>query len=160
MRVLFVKLATLILMLSLTCLAHDPWFTTSGWTGPYSGGGTDNSHPENLCKDYQNFVCVVGGVHTFGIGLGKWPVQIQHSGGDNYSQATNTASTLGWVVAIGVVGKLWTLSVQPGTHNSRTCSIMDVPSGSGWGNVTYGSSSQRRYYQVIMRGNLHGYPCQ
>lgn len=75
-----------VVALVLVCVGLTPAFAHSwyplGWSGPWSGGGTTSDHPENLCRNFSAYACVVAGAQTFGVPLKDW-VDVWNSGGLN-----------------------------------------------------------------------------
>lgn len=150
-------LVLLLCGLNALSMAHNPSFLPSGWSGPTSGGGTSSSHPENLCKNFTTYACMVGGINSFGYGLGNWPVYVTNSAGESFSYSTNNGGTKGWIVVIGVTGRGWSYSAPPGSHDGKVCQIMTPSAASGLANTAYGTS--RYYYQATINGSFGGTLC-
>jgi len=138
-------------------LSAHCWYPL-GWSGPWSGGGTTSDHPENLCKNYAAYACIVSGTESFGIPLEKWPIYVTNSAGLATTYWTNNTRTPGWIVVIGVTGLSWGFTPLGGTHNHVTCQMFTPGQAGGLASVTWGSS--RYYYQATFAGSFGGGPCQ
>lgn len=138
-------------------LAHNPLFTPQGWSGPYSGGGTTSDHPENLCQNFTQHVCIVAATHTHGIALKKWPIDVSNSAGLFARYLTNDTVTPGWIVVIGAKNLSWTFRPAPGTHNNVTCQMFSPDQAGGIASVEWGSA--RFYYQAVFNGSFGGSTC-
>lgn len=155
----YVSVVALISLLAVVpALAHDPYFSTLGWSGPYAGGGTTTGHPEQLCNSYPGLVCMVAAAHSFGVGLGDWPIYVTSSGGFSALYRTNTANTRGWIVVLGTSGHSWGFMAYPGSYGGRVCDMFTPAGTSGIPLLNWGTS--RYYYQAIMNGSFAGGVCQ
>ena len=153
----FLVVSLVLVFVSAPASAH--WWYPLGWSGPYAGGGTTSDHPENLCKNYAAYACIVSGTETFGIPLEKWPIQVWNSAGLDTTYYTNDTRTPGWIVVIGVTGLTWGFRPIPGA-NERTriyCQMFSPGQAGGVASVSWGSS--RYYYQATFAGSFGGGPC-
>ena len=130
--------------------AHNGNFLPLGWSGAHANGHTGNHHPEDLCKNFTQYTCMIAGVHNGGIGLGDWPVRVRNSFGSDWLYTTNTANTRGWIVVIGAIGSWNSFEALPGSNNGVICQFFGPGIVVGTPAVAYGS--QRYYYQSITAG--------
>jgi hypothetical protein len=128
-----------------------------GWSGPWSGGGITEDHPESLCNNFAAHACIVAGTQTFGIPLMKWRVDVWNSGGLNTHYFTNNTKTPGWIVVIGATGLHWSIQPMAGTYEGIICQMFQPGSAGGFASVNWGSS--RFYYQAVFNGSFGGSLC-
>lgn len=143
------------------CVAAAPAFAHSwsplGWAGPYPGGGTTIYHPENLCKDFTGYVCIVSGTQTFGIPLEEWRIHVSNSGGLSTDYYTDDRDNPGWIVVIGVTGLSWNFTPIPGSYGGIVCQMFTPGQAVGLASQSYGGS--RYYYQAVFNGSFGGGLC-
>ncbi len=129
-------------------------FSPQGSSGPYPNGHMGKNYAEDLCRNFTSHVCMIAGVHTGFMGLGKWPITVQNSLGLNVEYTTNTANTRGWIVVIGGVGISHSFTATPGAWaygiNRVRCQFFGPGTVVIRPTVAYGS--QRYYYKAVTAG--------
>ncbi len=140
-------------------MAHSVTFTPYGWSGAWAGGGVGSGHPEDLCKNFASYVCMVAAAHTFGVGLGAYPIDFWVAGQGTIRYTTNSANTRGWIVVISTPNRWYNFRAVPGSFSGQQCDAFDPGQVTGNPTQTYGAS--RYYYQSSQNGYRWGpVPCQ
>jgi hypothetical protein len=167
-RARHLKLCALIAL----CFASAPafghiGFYPQGWSGLWSNGIADPTHPEHLCGSYPEHTCIVAATHTFNSPLTRWPISVRNNAGLNVIYCTDDRRNRGWIVVIGVTGLSWVFEPLPGTGppwcdgmGGIRCTYFVPAQDGGIGSVPWNWGGGNYYYQAVFGGTFGGFPCQ